>query len=180
MPYDSLLNAAEALKNGKIDNFEEENEVFKTCVYERKDLLIQRSLVWVKNKKSGVVQDDFYDVHMDSKKALVGTGYFFKNEAGYESIVSTFGNQILDPLSLENNNSTISFDKNGYAQIKNFLIRYISQDKYYRGDLIYSEDLCIYQGISTLKVIRSLILTILIFLESNNKSCHDLRQKFIE
>lgn len=120
------------------------SDIYASYHYCVQGKLTCRTLVLLKDKKTGAIKPDFYDVFLSSERAVGSTGYFLeKNNGGkFKAFLDdVFDGQIGITVSYpENHNLTINFDSNHMPTIRHMILKRLGTTKYIDADMSYNLD----------------------------------------
>lgn len=113
---------------------------FNYCV---KNTMTCRTLVLLKDKKSGQLSEMFFNNFFSSERAVAITGYFLKNENGTYRAYSdgTFNGKIdIDAAFEWDREIEMSFDQKGFPTAHNLRIKTLGTSKYSISTLSFNEE----------------------------------------
>lgn len=111
--------------------------------YKSPDEFIYRSLHILKDKATGAITNNFFEITYDESRKLAAMIYFIKKENGrfrsyYNNTLD--GTDKVTGYSPENLNLTVNFDKKGLPTVPFVSFSIFNTTKYIVGKMIYTED----------------------------------------
>jgi len=131
----------------EIKLLKKETTFLKTYVYQIENKITQRTLVLLKEKKTGNPSPHFIDVFVDTDREVAATAYFFKNEDNtYRCLICSEVNRFGSSISQRNMSLKVSFSPENLPSITDIYIDRDRKEEYDHCNLVFTSDSCTYQG----------------------------------